>query len=192
MSAHPSIGRRIVWRLSAMFLCAVTLSSAIFLYNSWIQRVDHLDRSLRRVATQLAGAIRRNFPRSPADQEQCLGSPANRRIALASLCCDVSGDGGDRGGLHARIDWGDLSVARPSDTPWRIDLKDASRQSERGYILIADRPVGRLRVLVSSPNLSLADTMAWMQDEAVTELLPILAPLFIGVLVVAPSPSAAA
>jgi signal transduction histidine kinase len=59
-------------------------------------------------------------------------------------------------------------------------------QSERGYALLFVRPAGRLRVVVSSPNLSLADTLSWMQDEALRELLPILAPVFIGALLITP------
>ena len=186
MSAHPSIGRQIIWRLSVLFLCAVTLSSAIFLYDSWIQRVDHLDRSLRRVATQLAGAIERDSAgvlriKSSALATLQMAELPSLRYAVTDRATGAIAEG-SMPGLT-----GETSPLRaPVIRPGGFDFKDASRQSERGYILIADRPVGRLRILVSSPNLSLADTMAWMQDEAVTELLPILAPLFIGVLVVAP------
>ena len=63
---------------------------------------------------------------------------------------------------------------------------DAGGQSERGYVFLSERPAGHLQVLVSSPNLGLADTMAWMKDETMSELVPVLAPLFVGTLLVAP------
>lgn len=67
-----------------------------------------------------------------------------------------------------------------------FDFRDEGGASERGYVTTADSPVGRLRVIVASPKLSFADTLTRMQDEALNELLPVLAPLFVGVLLVAP------
>lgn len=60
MKPHPSIGRRIIWRLSALFLCALLFSSALFFYQSWIHRVANLDRSLRETAGHLAYSVRRD------------------------------------------------------------------------------------------------------------------------------------
>jgi hypothetical protein len=60
VNPHPSIGRQIIWRLSALFVCALILSSAIFLHETWIHRVDNLDRSLPEAATRLAKSIERD------------------------------------------------------------------------------------------------------------------------------------
>jgi signal transduction histidine kinase len=186
VSAHPSIGRRIIWRLSVLFMCALVLSSAIFLSESWIHRVDHLDRNLRDVATQLAGAVERDSAgalrlRSTALAALQIAELPSLRYAVTDPSTGAIAEGSMPELVH------ETTPARGVATrSGGFNFTDAAGQSERGYAILSDQPGERLRVIVSSPNLNLAETMAWMQDEAVTELLPILAPLFIGVLVVAP------
>jgi len=67
-----------------------------------------------------------------------------------------------------------------------FDFRDATGRTDRGYAMRVSRKDVSLVVLASSATLSLADTLTWMQDETLSELAPVLAPLFIGVLLVAP------
>ena len=60
MSAHPSLGRQITWRLSSLFIFALVLSSAIFFFASWIHRVDSLDKRLQGAAAKIADAVERD------------------------------------------------------------------------------------------------------------------------------------
>ena len=57
MTGRPSIRRRLVQRLSALYLIALVLSSALFLFRAWSNRIDTLDRSLRQAASGLASTI---------------------------------------------------------------------------------------------------------------------------------------
>ena len=186
MIPHPSIGRRIIWRLSTLFLCALVLSSALFFYQSWIHRVANLDRSLRETAGHLAYSARRDsagtlqIPGSVLGTLQILEIPS-LRYAVSDAVTGAIAVGSVPGLIN---DVAKLPVSAAS--MGSFDFHDANGASERGYVTTADSTVGRLRVIVASPNLSFADTLAWMQDEALNELLPILAPLFVGVLLVAP------
>jgi signal transduction histidine kinase len=186
VSAHPSIGRRIIWRLSALFICALVLSSVIFLFESWIHRVDHLDRNLRDVATQLAGAVERDSAgalrlRSAALAALQIAELPSLRYAVTDQSTGAIAEGSMPELVHETTPARGLATRGGG-----FNFTDAVGQSERGYAIFSAWPVGRLRVIVSSPNLNLAETMAWMQDEALNELLPVLAPLFVGVLLVAP------
>ena len=67
-----------------------------------------------------------------------------------------------------------------------FDFRDSSGRQDRGYVITETKQGRALRVLVSSATLSFGDTIAWMQDETLSELAPVLAPLFIGILLVAP------
>jgi signal transduction histidine kinase len=67
-----------------------------------------------------------------------------------------------------------------------FDFRDGRGVRQRGYLATAVRGDVPLAVVVSSATLSLADTLAWTQDETLREVLPVLAPLFIGTLVIAP------
>ena len=186
MIPHPSIGRRIIWRLSTLFLCALVFSSALFFYQSWIHRVANLDRSLRETAGHLAYSARRDsagtlqIPGSVLGTLQILEIPS-LRYAVSDAVTGAIAVGSVPGLIN---DVAKLPVSAAS--MGSFDFHDANGASERGYVTTADSTVGRLRVIVASPNLSFADTLAWMQDEALNELLPILAPLFVGVLLVAP------
>jgi signal transduction histidine kinase len=183
---HPSIGRQIIWRLTGLFICAFILSSVIFLYESWIHRVDNLDHNLRAVATQIADAVEQ-------DPAGSLKIPSATLAALQiseipSLRYSVTDP------ATGTLAEGSMPELVHETTPARgvatrsggFDFSNAVGQSERGYALLFVRSASYLRVVVSSPNLSLADTLSWMQDEALRELLPILAPVFIGALLITP------
>jgi signal transduction histidine kinase len=186
MKAHPSVGRRIIWRVSALFLCALVFSSALFFYQSWIHRVANLDRSLRETAGHLANSARRDsagtlqIPGSVVGTLQILEIPSLRYAVSDTATGAIAV--GSVPGLIKDVDKLPVSSASTGS----FDFHDANGASERGYVTTADSTVGRLRVIVASPKLSFADTLAWMQDEALNELLPVLAPLFVGVLLVAP------
>ena len=167
VSAHPSIRRRIIWRLSALFLCALVFSSALFLYEAWIHRVGNLDRGLREAAVQLAGSVQRDSAGTPRIPGAILGAlqtleiPSLRYVALDPATGAVAV--GSTAGLIGDIAKLPLAVAAPGG----FNFWDASGASERGYVMTADSAVGRLRVVVASPNLSFGDTMAWMRDEVI-------------------------
>lgn len=186
MNPHPSIGRRIIWRLSVLFLCALVFSSALFFYQSWIHRVANLDRSLRETAGHLAYSARRDLagtlqiPGSVVGTLQILEIPS-LRYAVSDAETGAIAVGSVPGLIK---DVAKLPVSNSSIGSF--DFHDANGASERGYVATADSAAGKLRVIVASPNLSFTDTLAWMQDEALNELLPVLAPLFVGVLLVAP------
>ena len=57
MSDHPSIRRQLIWRLSILFLLSLILSSAIFLYQAWVNRIDNLDKTLRSAAKTLSATV---------------------------------------------------------------------------------------------------------------------------------------
>ena len=186
MSAHPSIRRRIIWRLSVLFFGALVVSSALFLYESWVHRVDNLDRSLRKAASQLADSVQRDstgalqIPGSALGGLQILEIPS-LRYAVADPMTNAIAVGSTAGLIR------DIAKLPLMSAPsGGFDFWDASGASERGYVMAAHSTEGQLRIVVASPNLSFADTLAWMQDEVVSELLPVLAPLFLGALLVAP------
>ena len=186
MSNHPSIGRQITWRLAGLFTCALLLSSAIFLYESWIHRVDNLDRSLHGAATRIADAIEP----TPGGALRISGAALTSleateipslRYAAVDPATGVVAEGSMPELLHA------LAPTRGgAPAVGGFNFADAAGQSQRGYVLLSPRPPEYLRIAVASPNLSLGDTLAWMQDETLSELLPILAPLFLGALLIAP------
>ena len=137
-------------------------------------------------AVQLAGSVQRDsagtlrIPGAILGALQTLEIPSLRYVASDPATGAVAV--GSTAGLIGDIAKLPLAVAAPGG----FNFWDASGASERGYVMIADLAVGRLRVVVASPNLSFGDTMAWMRDEVMTELLPVLAPLFIGALLVGP------
>ncbi len=186
MSGVPSIRRQITWRLAALFALALLLSSGIFLYESWIHRIDNLDRGLREAAERVAAAVEP----TPAGGLRLRGAalaglqiaeiPALRYAAIDGRTGAVAE--GSTPGLDAEIAAALASLPRAGG----FDFRGPGGVSERGFLLLPSEPGSALRVVVSSPNLSLADTIAWMQDEALSELLPILAPLFVGALLIAP------
>jgi signal transduction histidine kinase len=164
----------------------LVVSSVLFLYESWVHRVDNLDRSLRKAASQLADSVQRDstgalqIPGSAVGGLQILEIPS-LRYAVADPMTNAIAVGSAAGLIR------DIAKLPLMSAPsGGFDFRDASGASERGYIMPADSAAGRLRIVVASPNLSFADTLAWMQDEVVSELLPVLAPLFLGALLVAP------
>jgi len=164
----------------------LVVSSALFLYESWVHRVDNLDRSLRKAASQLADSVQRDstgalqIPGSALGGLQILEIPS-LRYAVADPMMNAIAVGSTAGLIR------DIAKLPPMSAPsGGFDFRDASGASERGYVMSTDSAAGRLRIVVASPNLSFADTLAWMQDEVVSELLPVLAPLFLGALLVAP------
>src|SRR5262249_9158005 len=67
-----------------------------------------------------------------------------------------------------------------------LRMRGTGGRQERGYLREVDRFGTNLGILVCSPTLSLADTLRWMRDETLVELVPVLTPLFLGTLVIAP------
>jgi signal transduction histidine kinase len=186
LSAPTSIGRQLIWRLSALFLLSLLLSAAIFLYEAWVNRIDTLDRSLRGAAAQLAATIERG----PGAGQLRIPDAAATGLApveLPSLRYAVI----DRGS-GALADGSSTSLAQElgADAGGRpeggFDFRDADGRIDRGYVMRVPGKDAALTFLVSSATLSLADTIAWMQDETLSELVPVLAPLFIGTLLLAP------
>ena len=186
MKAQPSIRRQLVWRLSGLFLLSLVLSSAIFLYQAWVNRIDNLDRSLRGAAGELAAGVESGAGPGQfriSDATSAALAPAeiaSLRYAVVDQASGAVADGSSASLMHEMGD----SVANRQDGGF--DFRDASGNADRGYVAHVSKGGASLVILISSATLSLADTIAWMQDETMYELLPVLAPLFIGTLLVAP------
>jgi signal transduction histidine kinase len=187
MKDHPSIWRRLVWRLSALFLLSLALSVIIFLHQSWTNRTADLDASLRRAAAELGAAADLGSGREPfriPDAAAAALAPAEitaLRYAVVDRRSGAAADGSSASLLHELGPV--LAASRPDGS---FDFRDAAGRSDRGYIATVARRGAELRVLVSGANLTLPDIIAWMMDETLRELVPILAPLFIGTMLIAP------
>ena len=187
MSGHPSIRRQLLWRLSALFLFSLVLSSAIFLYQAWVNRIGNLDRSLRNAATELGAAV--ELGTSPGqfripDAAAAALAPAEIPSLRYAVTVQETGAVADRSSASLVQELGGGTAVSGPDGGF--DFRDATGKKDRGYAATVVRDGVHLRVLVSSATLSLADTLAWMQDETLSELAPVLAPLFIGTLLIAP------
>jgi two-component system sensor histidine kinase TctE len=183
---HPSISRQLIWRLFALYAVALIISSAVILYGAWMNRIDDLDRSLRDAASQLAGAAQLGrpavirIPRSASQFPQLVAIPGVR-YAVTNQNTGAVAEGSSVGLLQ------DLTRIFPRDPPEAgFDFTNAEGQRERGYRSTVARDDIGLQIVVSSPNFDLRETIAWMRDESIKELLPILAPLFVGTLLIAP------
>jgi signal transduction histidine kinase len=190
LSARPSstpfsIGRRLIVRLSVLFLLSLLLSASIFLYQAWINRIDTLDRSLRGAAVELSDMLEHG---SGAGLH-ILDAAATRLmpIELPSLRYAVieRNSGTVAEGSSASL-LQELGTGAAGRSDGGFDFRDAEGRIDRGYVLRVPRSEGSIAIIVSSATLTLADTIAWMKDETLSELLPVLAPLFIGTLLVAP------
>ena len=186
MSGHPSIRRQLIWRLSVLFLLSLVLSSAIFLYQAWINRIDNLDRTLRSAATTLGATVELGGPGQFRIPDTASAALAPVEIPSLRYAVVDPRTGGMADGSSASL----LQELAGGDTGgWPdggFDFRDSSGRQDRGYVMTETRRGASLRVLVSSATLSFGDTIAWMQDETLSELAPVLAPLFIGILLVAP------
>lgn len=186
MSGHPSIRRQLIWRLSVLFLLSLVLSSAIFLYQAWINWIDNLDKTLRSAATTLGATVELGMPgqfRIPDTASAALAPieiPALRYAVLDPRTGAVA-DGSSASLLQ---ELAGVNTGGRSDGGF--DFRDSSGRQDRGYVVTETRQGASLRVLVSSATLSFGDIIAWMQDETLSELAPVLAPLFVGTLLVAP------
>ena len=128
LSGHASIGRQLIWRLSALFLLSLLLSAAIFLYEAWVNRIDTLDKSLRGAAAQLAATVERG----PGAGQLRISDAAATGLApveLPSL-------------RYAVIDRGSGAVADGSSTSLLQELgADAAGRPEGGFdFRDAERP----------------------------------------------------
>jgi len=186
LSGHASIGRQLIWRISGLFLLSLLLSAAIFLYEAWVHRIDTIDNSLRRAVAQLAATIERGagsnqfrIPDATATSLAPLEIPS-LRYAVIDRSSGAIAEGSSTSLLQ------ELDTDAAGQPQGGFDFRDASGQIDRGYVMHVHEKDFSLTVLASSATLSLADTIAWMQDEILHELLPVLAPLFIGTLLVAP------
>jgi signal transduction histidine kinase len=186
LSGHASIGRQLIWRLSILFLLSLLLSAAIFLHEAWVNRIENLDRSLRGAAAQLAASVERG----PGPGQLRISDAAATALApveIPSLRYAVidqnSGTVADGSSTSLLQELGTDAAGRPAGG---FDFRDATGRIDRGYVMRMRAKGVSLTVLVSGATLSLADTIAWMQDETLRELAPVLAPLFIGILLVAP------
>jgi signal transduction histidine kinase len=186
VSGHPSIRRQLIWRLSVLFLLSLVLSSAIFLYQAWINWIDNLDKTLRSAATTLGATVELGMPgqfRIPDTASAALAPieiPALRYAVLDPRTGAVA-DGSSASLLQ---ELAGVNTGGRSDGGF--DFRDSSGRQDRGYVVTETRQGASLRVLVSSATLSFGDIIAWMQDETLSELAPVLAPLFVGTLLVAP------
>ena len=185
-SKPASIGRQLILRLSILFLLSLVLSAAIFLYQSWVNRIDTLDKILRSAAVQLGSMVERvpeagglRIPDAAATALAPLELPSLRYAAVASDSRTVA-DG------SSPTLFGELGADAVNGRTGGFNFSDAEGRGDRAYVMRVKRADTSFTVVVSSATLSLADTLAWMQDETLSELLPVLAPLFIGTLLMAP------
>jgi len=184
VSVHPSIRRQLIWRLSALFLLSLILSSAIFLYQAWVNRTATLDRSLRDAALQLTTdlEVAQDRPRIQ-DIAAANLAPAEIRSLRYAVIDRRSGTTAEGSSPGLVRELGGSLVSLPDGG---FDFRDAAGRVDRGYLVHMSKAGIPIAVIISSATLSLADTIAWMQDEISSELAPVLAPLFIGTVLVAP------
>jgi two-component system sensor histidine kinase TctE len=187
LSARPSIRRQLIWRLSGLFLLSLVLSSAIFLYQAWVNRIDNLDRSLRGAAAELVAGVELGAGPGQfriSDATAAALAPAEIASLRYAVIDEKTGAVADGSSASLAQEMGHAIGGRPADTGF--DFLDAVGGKDRGYVSRVSKGGASLAILVSSTTLSLADTLAWMQDETLSELLPVLTPLFLGTLLVAP------
>ncbi len=182
--AHPSLRRQLIWRLSTLFVLSLILSSAIFLYEAWINRIANLDRSLHGAATQLA-----------TDVELVQGQLRIQDVAAANLApaeipslryavIDTRSGSVSEGSSPGLLQ--ELQAMLAGLPDGGFDFRDATGRLDRGYLIHMNKSGIPIAVIASSATLSLADTLGWMLDETLNELAPVLIPLFIGTVLVAP------
>jgi signal transduction histidine kinase len=159
----------------------------MFFYQSWINRNGKLDKSLRNAATELGAAVELGpLPgqfRIPDSAAAALAPAeiASLRYAVIEQDTGAVADRSSASLLHEL-----RGRAAGSGPLGGFNFYDAEGKRDRGYAATVVKDGVHLRVLVSSATLNFAETLAWMQDEALNELVPVLAPLFIGTLLIAP------
>jgi len=182
----PSLRRQLLCRLSLLYLVALLASLPVFFFYAWTSRSDDLDQRMQNLVLQLAVATRadqrgalRVMP-SSALAQQLAALPSLRYIVIDQRTGAVA----EGSSSSLRDDIGQELSSRLVDAEFRF--KNADGELERGYLGSIETPEGPVRVLLGRGGFGSADMFAWVQDEIVSELLPILLPLFIGTAIVGP------
>jgi signal transduction histidine kinase len=178
----PSLERRLICRLSSVYILAFLITAMVYLAMSWFSHDVEVSDQLGGLANRLGTTVVRGADGSlrmqlSAELRQRLAEIPELQVALISVA-DGGVVVGSTPGLVTEItggrgEWDD------TDFKWELGGKPLV-----GVITAVASPVGLLRVALVRGQPGLADSLAWARGELMCDVLPVLIPVMLLTLLV--------
>jgi signal transduction histidine kinase len=182
----PSLARRLLVRLLAVFVLAFAGSCALFLTLAWEQSTIEIHGDLGELADRVAASVRAGPDgRTTVDLDQALARKLNRK-GLRYVVIDADRDrilAGSTPSIATQL------PALPAGGPGRMAFALAGPSAPQGanlsgFLVERATPSGKVRVAVAAQERHAWPFVAWAVDELVDEVLPVGIPLFLTTLIV--------
>jgi len=181
---HPSIERRLIWRIALLYVAAFLLASMGYLIAAWHNQTVDLENDMGGIATAVGRSIVRapdgtlRFEISPELAERIRETP---ELVYGAL--DLA---------TGRFISGSTLTAPPllagPDVPGEFEGDFAFRAYDGtvqyGAVRLVETPVGRMRVALLRSEPTFKDVVTWLWHQSAEATLPIFIPLTIATLLI--------
>jgi signal transduction histidine kinase len=181
---HPSLERRLIWRIALLYVAAFLLASMGYLIAAWHNQTVDLENDMGDIATSIARSVVREadgklrFDISPALAQRIRETP---ELVYGAL--DIT---------SGKFVEGSTLTAPPllpgPDVPGEFEGDFAFRGPDGtvqyGSIRLVPTPIGQMRVALLRSEPTFKDLLTWLWHQSAEATLPIFIPLTIATLLI--------